>query len=257
MSEFIDLSVKKSNKHMKRDEIEKSVLGHHYKIMPAHQFRLGIFGPSGSGKSNLLIDLLTKKLKLFNYFHKIYIFSPTFQTDDTWAKFIKKHERKENTPKYLITEYFNYPELDTGIIEEIFNQQHEHVQQIGIDKSDRILFVFDDVLSEKNLNSSIMKKLFYQSRHANLSLIIASQTYSQIPKPIRLQLSNLIIFLPSKSMLKNIAEDNENIFCDCKMLEKIIMDSCSKRYGFLHINKQSDAEDWYRSGWDEIYNLKK
>ena len=54
-----------------------------------------ISGRSGSGKTQLLLNLLTNEKLLGNYFHYIIVFSPTAnETDDTynalWARTVRK-----------------------------------------------------------------------------------------------------------------------------------------------------------------------
>ena len=69
-------------------------------IMPKFPFSCVISGRSGSGKTQLLLNMLTRDDLLGNYFHKILIFSPTAgELDDTYnslkipkENFIKKFD---------------------------------------------------------------------------------------------------------------------------------------------------------------------
>ena len=46
-------------------------------IMPRFPFSFMISGRSGSGKTNVLINMLTNEHLLKNYFHQTVVFSPT------------------------------------------------------------------------------------------------------------------------------------------------------------------------------------
>ncbi len=51
--------------------------------LPWHEFSLGIIAPKGSGKTTMICNFLLDFYK--NYFHEIYIFSPTINNDDKWG----------------------------------------------------------------------------------------------------------------------------------------------------------------------------
>ncbi len=56
-------------------------------IMPKFPFSMMITGSSGSGKTNLMINIMTKPSLYGKYFHRIAIFSPTAgSADDMYKK---------------------------------------------------------------------------------------------------------------------------------------------------------------------------
>ena len=57
-------------------------------IAPKIPFRSIILGPSGSGKSILLQNMILNIYR--NCFSRIYIFSPSIDVDDTWSPVKKK-----------------------------------------------------------------------------------------------------------------------------------------------------------------------
>ena len=66
-------------------------------VIPKHPFRAILSGSSGSGKTNLLIHLLTQKEFYKNYFNYIFIISPTAgKLDDSY------NALSENNPKTKI-----------------------------------------------------------------------------------------------------------------------------------------------------------
>ena len=58
-------------------------------IMPRYPFSMMITGSSGSGKTNLMINILTKMNLYGKYFHKIIVFSPTAGSTDDMYKQLK------------------------------------------------------------------------------------------------------------------------------------------------------------------------
>lgn len=49
-----------------------------------HEFSLGIIAPKGSGKTTLMQNLLLRDEFYRGYFHRIYIFSPSIESDPKW-----------------------------------------------------------------------------------------------------------------------------------------------------------------------------
>lgn len=58
-------------------------------VLPKHEFSMLMIAPRGSGKTTLILNLVTKMYK--GFFHRIYVFSPTMAGDPKWeaAKKIK------------------------------------------------------------------------------------------------------------------------------------------------------------------------
>lgn len=83
-------------------EIEVVAPKHPYKhpqvyhsVLPQHEFSMLIVAPKGSGKTNLLCNLILKHYK--KYFHRILVCSPTVMNDDKWAVVKEtKHVLAEN-----------------------------------------------------------------------------------------------------------------------------------------------------------------
>lgn len=68
---------------------------HGSKILPRHEFSMGIIAPKGSGKTTVIANLL----KFYaGYFHSILIFSPTVASDEKWDWVKDQKLLTENTP---------------------------------------------------------------------------------------------------------------------------------------------------------------
>ncbi len=94
-----------------------------------------------------------------------------------------------------------------------------------------ILLIFDDFITNSELNKrrGIFTKLFSSARHYNISIIISSQSYNLIPKPIRkLTFYNIFFKLPN-SELDDIIKEN------CAFMDEI---------DFLRLYKEATEIDY-------------
>ena len=132
---------------------------------PDHPYRILIIGGSGSGKTNVLLNLIENQPDI----GKIYL----YEKDPYEAKYqylIKIREKVDlkrfNDPKAFI-EYSN----DMCDV-------YKNIDEYNIDKEHKILIVFDDMIADiiknKKLNS-IVTELFIRGRKLNISLVFITQ----------------------------------------------------------------------------------
>ena len=88
---------------------------------------------------------------------------------------------------------------------EYSNDMHDvykDINEYNIDKVRKILIVFDDMIADKinnkKLNSTVTE-LFIRGRKLNISLVFITQSYSKVPKDVRL---NTTSFLSQKFQTK-------------------------------------------------------
>ena len=85
----------------------------------------------------------------------------------------------------------------------------EYIDEYNVDKENKILVVFDDLITDlinnKKLNS-VLTELFIRGIKLNISLVFITQSYFQIPKDVRLNTSHFFITkIPNKRELQQIA----------------------------------------------------
>ena len=153
-----------------------------------HPFRLCIIGGSGMGKTSSLIWLIEES----KAFHKIYLYAK--KLDEPLYKFLidEWEKRSEKQGKTLIE----------------YSENLDDVPSLkSIDESIQNLFIFDDMVVEKNLKQ--IEELFVRGRKSNCSVIFISQSYFRTPQTIR-QNSNYFLLTPGLSgkNLTNIAADH-------------------------------------------------
>ena len=152
--------------------------------MPADIFRMLIFGPSNSGKTNILLHMLNELLE----FDKVFLFSKNL------------HQNKYQALLQDFAENIN-PKVGYQVIEapgdEIFL-----LDELPPDNSK--IVVFDDLVSEKNQDEII--KYFICGRNRNCSVIYLTQTFFKAPKKIQDNCSHCYIFNFSPSENNQIAD---------------------------------------------------
>jgi hypothetical protein len=216
-------------------------------ILPNHPARVMFVGASRSGKTNLIVNLLLKKQFYKNYFHDVIIISPNVFTDEIWMPVIK-----EIQPRHLMTQF------DAATLHQLISEQRAVIETVGIDKSPRLLFVLDDIIEEKELlNSPMVSELLTKGRHLNASVWVSAQSFNKIPRALRLQMSNIIIFGCRHSELEVLCHEFCPGWCEKNQFKDIFAHATKAPFSFLHINLQVDSAEQLRRNWENIIRRKK
>lgn len=218
-----------------------------HSVLPTHEFVFGVIAPPGSGKTNLLCNML---LAYKGYFHNIVIVSPSINNDEKWdyikkqkligenkalKKFLKELQEESDSDDGIVkrpkTEYVPQEEeefcpyipeenflieYDEGQIREIWEQQKvmcNFLKKHGQTKhlANRLLIIFDDMVGStlfSNARDNFFKMMNANRRHKSLSMMLVSQGYREIPKTIRTCYSCLILFeIMSDKEIESILEE--------------------------------------------------
>ena len=86
---------------------------------------------------------------------------------------------------------------------------YKNIEEYNTEKERKILIVFDDMITDminnKKLNS-VVTELFIRGRKLNVSLVFITQSYSKVPKDVRLNATCFLIMkIPNKRELQQIA----------------------------------------------------
>ena len=166
-----------------------------YDVVSKLPLRAIILGPSGSGKSillqNMILDLYDKCFK------RIYIFSPSINVDyQTWEP-VKKMIEKEITNND--DEQFYFDHYDEEALFNIINTQRkiiEYQKKHNHNKLFSILIVVDDFADDVKFsrNSKLLHSLFTRGRHSQISTVVATQKFNALSPIIRVNASDLYVF---------------------------------------------------------------
>ena len=230
-------------------------------LYPNHPVRCIITGPSCSGKSYFLRNLI---LNIINDYDKIYIYSPSIH-QDLYQKLIKCFSN--SIPINIIPNILNAEDIDI-VIEEIVNNKDFEKSDTEIETFDNIeevkfpqeyennsIIILDD-LNEKEINNDKIQAMFKRGRHNNLSVFIISQDYYELPKrTIRANGNIYHIFKPNNFRdVQNLYQDKTSM--DMTLNEfKYLCNICwNQNYIPLTIDMTKDKyQGRYRVAFDSIF----
>ena len=182
-----------------------------------------ISAPRGSGKTYLIINLLTNENFYLGKFDKVYFICPSFHSD----------------PKYSVLDIPDnqiMTEFDAKKIEKIVKSKKEDEQ---------ILLVFDDCITQdgfkKNQNNNVLNTIAVNGRHMGVSMIIASQKTSGASSFIRSQADGVVVF-KSRSLaeIDSIYQDNSIGSMSKRDFINLLDFATIDKYSFLYINYQTN-----------------
>tara|TARA_R110000782_G_scaffold77770_4_gene154101 strand:+ start:1004 stop:1942 length:939 start_codon:yes stop_codon:yes gene_type:complete len=236
------------------------------KIIPSHPSSVIYNGRSGSGKTQLIVNLLcrpgfygfskenTSPNKIshdpMHYFDRIYMFSPTAgRGDDLCKHLIQFAGLKED-------DICN--DFDISKLKGILDKQHAEIESVGMERSKKVLILLDDVQSDqKFLRSKQILECFIQNRHCNVSTWLCSQSFTKTPRACRLQCNNLFIFPCSLSEERVLVEEFSPPNHSKKEFKEIFNHATAERFNFLHVNMRDAPKTRFRRNLDTILELKK
>lgn len=232
-------------------------------LIPRHPFSLSIIGAKSSGKSNLLINLLSNKEGLYKKFNRIILISPTASMDEKintltsqpilqpnykldrelYKRAMKKDIMDDDILQIKSSEYISsndiLNELTPQFLDELMEHQKNIIEEFGKPISDKVCLVLDDSIQNNFLHSRKFLNFVLLSRHVNISLILISQAYYLINKSIRLNCSVLVLFeIANKKEIESIVDEN-NIGVDRKKFIEIYNNVMKTPFNFLTINHQN------------------
>lgn len=198
---------------------------HHLKI----PFRFCVVAPSGSGKTNFLINLIS-------------VFSRgegTFQT-------ITIITRNKDEPLYRWLESLS----DQIIIKEGLNNTP------SLDKFDKEynhLVVWDDLVLSKDL--SMVENYYIRARKLNVSVMFLSQSFFKIPKIIRNNCSYMVLLKLSGNREVNLILSEFGLGVTKEQLLEIYEYATREKLHPLLIDMEAQPSEKFRRGLTEIINV--
>lgn len=217
-------------------------------IIPKYPCSQLLVGKSGSGKTTLLYRLLTDDNLYGGYFHHILYFSPTGDVDDI--------VKKLKLPKGDV-----YKDFEPSDIEDVINFMDRKIKKDGLEKvasTHRVALVFDDIISRpKFLKSKEMLRLISACRHSLVSVFLLTQSFTKIPRAMRLNVNAIYLFPSSNSEIKLLVEEFSPPNFSEKSFKKLVKHATKEPYNFLFINNFcQDYKKKFRKNLDVILELK-
>ena len=194
--------------------------------IPDHPYRILTIGGSGTGKTNVLLNLINNQPDI----DKIYLYAKD-PYEDKYQYLINKRESVGishlNDPKAFI-DYSND-----------MHEVYKNINNYNPDKENTILIVFDDMIADMINNKkldSIVTELFIRCRKSNISLLFISQSYFKVPKDVRNNSTHFFIMkIPNKRELQQITI-NHSSDINTKDFIEIYRKCTDKPYSFLVVD---------------------
>lgn len=199
----------------------------HSKLLP-NNVRCIMCGPSNSGKTNVMLNLLFDSNGL--RFENVYVFSKSLYQ-----------------PKYKFLEKVLTSLPNIGYFPSTENEQVPHPNDIR----ENSIMIFDDVACEKQGN---VRNFFAIGRHNNVDTFLLCQTYSQVPKQLVRDNANLLVlFKQDETNLKHVYDDHVNTDMSYSQFRDLCASTWKVNNYFLVIDKESDINNGrYRKGFDKF-----
>lgn len=209
-----------------------------------------VVGPPGKGKSNLLINMLTRKEFYLHFFDKIYLLGPTVKTDKLY-KLIKVPENQivdkeeEFIPKLV----------------EWTNKQKDDVKNDS-KTAPKALFLFEDITAYRNTvqNNPNFAKCFTTIRHHKAVVYANVHKYCSLERTARMSCMHLACFPMNRTDQKALFEEYGGSYVvDFEdfhaMLRYAWEPTAENKKPFLHINMYADEKERFRKGFTEVLDV--
>ncbi|MCD6036126.1 MAG: Poxvirus protein [Nitrososphaeraceae archaeon] len=239
------------------------------KIVMNHPSNTLISAAPGSGKSCLIVNLLTKgefygpSYELMSdeekkdgkppkpYFDAVFLFLPS--GDDAYDPLIRK---KIILPAHVCIN------PSANVIQNVIDTQKKAIKDSGdISKSPKILCIFDDCVKErKMLESEPFRTLFSQSRHLNCSNIVTTQYLNLIPRSVRMMCEWLLVFKLNRLEMDILSDAYSPPLMSKtnfkKMVHNVTSDTPDNKHNFLLICRTiTDINKKFRKNFDQYIKV--
>lgn len=208
-----------------------------------------ISGRSGSGKTMLLMNLLLNEQLYGKYFHYTIVFSPTAGSYDDTYKALK-------IPPENFLKDFTQDEL-----EKLIQVRKDLIDKKGIEwvgKNSRVCIILDDIIANRSfLESPVALKLFALLRHYLCSIFVLVQSYTKLPRALRLNCNSVYVFPCSQSEVERLIDEVTPSGIKKRDFEKVIDYCTDDQYSFLSINNHAKKGNRIRKNLDEVIDLEK
>lgn len=154
-------------------------------------FVILLIGRRGSGKTTMLMELLTGHNGLMSEMDEILFVCPNIRFDRKYADYMSetygdRQWRKHHNKKFHSLDYYN-PDRIKAIFDDRDPKDRDH-----------IMIVLDDCISEKNFrrvgSSDVLSRTATAGRNRLISVVITSQQVRSIHSDVRKQADYAIVF---------------------------------------------------------------
>lgn len=234
---------------------------------PKHPYRLLIMGPTGQGKTNVLLNLLTE----YVYYDRLYLYAKTADCEDKYlwlAEYLKQTEdlaQEKAIESAISKQSFGQTVLDTEnpsqsfkIVQAWETTLNNLIPVDDLDEQKQNLIVFDDMTLESKHAHARISEHFIRGRKKNCSYIYIGHSFFTLPKILRINISDLILFPPdNKREIQELAKTYASRI-EFKEFQHLLNETRDPNnnsgHDFVYIDTRArDLRMWLRQGFDNLY----
>ena len=205
-----------------------------HKDLIQHPASVLIVGKSGVGKTNLLMNILTK----WSCWDKIILVTP-HADQPKYKTLIKFYEKVEKATEDDILDVY------TKIEDAPTHEELEDTDEL------QYCYVFDDTLYE---DLSMVEQLFTKNRHHNTTVFFLTQSYTKKTPIVIRQNAMYHIFLKTPSRKNQSLIYQELGYNTTRERFSEMFNDATNNYGFFMIDlKTQDPSKQYRKNWNHFY----
>ena len=190
-------------------------------------FRAVIVAPSGSGKTNFLLNLIALFSRGKGTFSKVFIVSK--DAEEALYQFLKTKSSSIVISEGLST----LPKLDSKTF----------------DKTENSLVVLDDLVLSKNLDS--VCEYYIRARKLGCSVVFISQSFFKIPKIIRCNCNLIIILKLAGQRDANLILSEFGLGVTKQQLLDLYEYATAEKFSALVVDLEADKAHRFRRNFDE------
>jgi len=194
-------------------------------------FRGIIIGSSGSGKTNMLMNLISIMKGTFNH---IYIYT---RAEEPLYNYLQSQIKDD-----MLTISYDLDDCRN------FNEENYYGQS---------LVIFDDQVNEKN--QRCISELYIRGRKKNISLLYLTQSYYKVPKTVRLQCQYIFVIKVSGVRDLKMMLMEYSLGATKEQLQNMYNYCCNNggSFGnFLMVDLNAPQDKTYRLNWNEFLDPK-
>ncbi len=218
-----------------------------------------ILGPTGSGKSSLVVQMLLQAYKA-PVFSRIYVFSPSVDIDDLWEP-VKRYNRdvlRIDESK----EQVMWNKWDEDALIEIMERQTKMIRHMKGNRKKyggqliSTVIIVDDFADDHRLHKAngVLASIFTRGRHQGISCWVLSQKLAAVSLICRINFRFLIVFRLRnlKELLDGVLHELSAIH-DIKILRQMYDQAVAEPFGFWYINLMKQPDEMFYRGFEEQF----
>ena len=206
-------------------------------------------GPPGGGKTNVLMNFLTRKDLWNGFFDKIYLLGPTVKSDPLYKQIKIADDQQVENPHDFIPKLKEWTEAQ--------------IERVKADRKSapKCLFVFEDITSYHSTvqNQPDFAKCFNAIRHHKASAYANVHKYKAFNRTARMCCMHVMAWKINNTEIKQLYEDYGPSNLCYKDFERMCYDIWTpderSEKPFLYINRYKQEDERYRRCFEEIINL--